>query len=61
MASMSLSNAGQTMSKNIVPTQHWQSTYKNVVKTTTERDMIRSKRPMWSINRQAYTSGRGQY
>ena len=38
LASMSLSNAGQTMSKNINPTQHWQSTYKNVVQTTTERD-----------------------
>ena len=38
MASMSLSNAGQTMSKNINPTSHWESTYKNVVNTTTERD-----------------------
>jgi len=58
---MRLTNAGQTMSKNINPTQHWESNYKNVVADTTERDPIKSRRPMWSINRQAYSSSRGQY
>ena len=61
LASMSLTNAGQTMSKNINPTQHWKSTYKGVVETTTSRDQIKSRRPLWSINRQAYSSSRGQY
>ena len=38
MASMRLTNAGSTMSKNINPTQHWKSTYKNVVDEVTARD-----------------------
>ena len=61
IGSMRLTNAGQTMSKNINPTQHWKSTYKNVVDTVTSRDQIKSRRPLWSINRQAYSSQRGQY
>jgi hypothetical protein len=37
-ASMSLTNAGQTMCKNINPTQHWKSTYKNVVEDVTAKE-----------------------
>ena len=58
---MSLTNAGQCVAKHINPTQHWTSTYRNNVNTTTERDRIVSKRPTWSINRQAYSSSRGLY
>jgi hypothetical protein len=61
MASMSLTNAGETVAKNINPTQHWTSTYKNVVNETTEKGRIVSRRPTWSINRQAYSSSRGLY
>ena len=49
--SMSLSNAGQTVARNIDPTCHWKSTYKNVVDELSEKDRIVSRRPLWSINR----------
>jgi len=51
MASLKITDACQTVAKNINPTQHWTSTYKNVVETTTEKDRIVSRRPTWSINR----------
>ncbi len=60
-SSPTLTNAGDTVSKNINPTSHWQSTYKNVVNTTTNQDRIVSRRPTWSVNRVAYSSGRGIY
>lgn len=59
--SMCLNTAGQTVAKNIVPTQHWISNYKNVVNDTTNREKLISRRPLWSINRQAYSSSRGIY
>lgn len=49
--SMSLSNAGQTVARNIDPTCHWKSTYKNVVDELGEKERIVSRRPLWSINR----------
>lgn len=58
---MSLSNAGLTVAKNIGPTVHWKSTYKKVVDDLGEKDRIVSRRPLWSINRQAYSSQRGSY
>ena len=61
MASMSLTNAGQRVATHINPTGHWTSTYRNVVATTTNKDRIVSRRPTWSINRQAYSSSRGLY
>ena len=61
MASMRLTDAGETVSKHINPTQHWGSTYKNIVDETTSKGRVVSKRPTWSINRQAYTSSRGLY
>ena len=61
LASMKVTDACQTVAKNINPTQHWTSTYKNVVTETTEKGRIVSRRPTWSINRQAYTSSRGLY
>jgi len=59
--SMTLSTAGQTVAKNVDPTGHWKSTYKGVVEDVTNKDRIISRRPLWSINRQAYTSSRGNY
>jgi len=61
LASMKLTDEPPCVAKNIVPTQHWVSTYKNNVETTTEKGRIVSRRPTWSINRQAYSSGRGLY
>ena len=58
---MSLTTAGQTVARNIDPTCHWKSTYKKVVDDLGEKDRIISRRPLWSINRQAYTSSRGNY
>jgi hypothetical protein len=58
---MKVTDECPTVAKNINPTQHWTSTYKNIVETTTEKGRIVSKRPTWSINRQAYTSSRGLY
>lgn len=58
---MSLTTAGETVSKNIDPKMHWGSQYKNVVNDVASRDRIVSRRPLWSINRQAYTSQRGYY
>ena len=46
-----LSNAGAKVASNIPPTDHWQSSYKNVSNTTTSRGRIVSRRPTWSINR----------
>ena len=59
--SMTLTNAGQTVAKNVEPTSHWLSTYKGVVDDVTSKDRMISRRPLWSINRQAYTSSRGNY
>lgn len=58
---MCLTNAGATVSTHINPTDHWSSTYRDVVKNTTDKDRIVSRRPTWSINRQAYSSSRGNY
>ena len=59
--SMTLTNAGATVAKNVEPTGHWKSTYKGVVEELTGKDRIVSRRPLWSINRQAYSSSRGNY
>lgn len=59
--SMSLTKAGETVAKNANPTSHWGSTYKAVVKEVEEGEKIKSRRPLWSINRQAYSSSRGNY
>ena len=58
-ASMSLTNVGAQVANNVDPTSHWKSTYKEVVKDVEGRDKIKSRRPLWSINRQAYSSSRG--
>uniref|UniRef100_A0A7S3CP03 Uncharacterized protein n=1 Tax=Strombidium rassoulzadegani TaxID=1082188 RepID=A0A7S3CP03_9SPIT len=59
--SVTLTQAGDTVAKNIKPTSHWESTYKNVIEKVGEKDRIVSRRPLWSINRVAYSSGRGYY
>lgn len=61
LATMRVTDEPACVAKNINPTQHWESTYKNVVNTTTEKGRIISRRPTWSINRQAYSSSRGLY
>ena len=40
LASLKVTDACQTVAKNINPTQHWTSTYKNIVETTTEKGRI---------------------
>jgi hypothetical protein len=59
--SMTLTNVGHTVAKNCEPTSHWKSTYKNVVNEVTNAERIVSRKPLWSINRQAYSSSRGLY
>ena len=58
---MSLTSVGAQVARNAEPTGHWKSTYKEVVKDVEGRDKIKSRRPLWSINRQAYSSSRGSY
>ena len=58
---MSLTNAQPTVSKNLVPTGHWQSQYKKVSDDVAANDRIVSRRPLWSINRLGYSSMRGSY
>jgi len=49
--SMTLSTAGATVAKNVVPTGHWKSSYKGIVEELSEKERIVSRRPLWSINR----------
>ncbi len=58
---MTLTQAGDTVAKNVQPTQHWRTTYKSVIETAGEKERITSRRPLWSINRVAYSSGIGYY
>lgn len=58
---MTLSRAGETVAKNVNPVSHWKAISKAVNEKTTEGERIKSVRPMWSINRQAYSSSRGMY
>ena len=59
--SMSLTSAGESVAKNVGPTSHWIATYKNTNDCVDASEKIKSRRPLWSINRQAYTSSRGKY
>ena len=59
--SLTLTSAGDKMCKNANPQSHWKSSYKEIVKTVEEGERNPSSRPTWSINRQAYSSGRGLY
>jgi len=43
------------------PASHWISTYSNASGITASRERIASRRPTWSINRQAYSSARCNY
>lgn len=49
--SMSLTAAGETVCKNVNPTTHWTSTYRNVNDVVDASEKIKSRRPLWSINR----------
>lgn len=60
-AQMTLSKAGETVAQNVNPTQHWTPTYKAVVEAVDAAEKIKSRRPLWSINRTAYSSNRGTY
>ncbi|TNV72348.1 hypothetical protein FGO68_gene16976 [Halteria grandinella] len=51
----SLSSASTTKP---LPTSHWKSTYQGVVQETLSKPASQSKRPEWSLPRQAYTSQR---
>jgi hypothetical protein len=60
-ASLTLTSAGDKVAQNVAPTSHWKSSYKEIVKTVENGEWNQSSRPTWSINRQAYSSGRGTY
>lgn len=49
--SMSLTAAGETVAKNVRPTDHWVSTTKNINDAVEAAEKIKSRRPLWSINR----------
>ena len=42
-------------------TSHWISNYRNVSNIVASRERVPSRRPTWSINRQAYSSARCNY
>lgn len=48
---MSLTSAGECVAKNVNPVSHWGSTYRNVSDAVDAAEKIRSRRPLWSINR----------
>ena len=58
---MTLSSAGETVARNINPVLHWKSTYASVIDSVHDHEKIKSRRPLWSINRQAYSSTRGRW
>ena len=58
---MQLSAAPARVAVNVPPTSHWTSTYRNVSGIVASRERIASRRPTWSINRQAYSSARCNY
>lgn len=58
---MTLTAAGETVAKNVRPNAHWISTSKNINEQVDAMEKIKSRRPLWSINRQAYSSSRGRY
>ena len=58
---MTLTDAGATVAKNSDPTSHWQSSYKEITDKFAEKEKSKSMRPLWSINRTAYSSSRGNY
>jgi len=58
---MTLTSAGETVAMNVKPNAHWIPTNKSINDQVNEMEKIKSRRPLWSINRQAYSSGRGRY
>lgn len=58
---MSLTNEKETVAKHINPTEHWGSIYKHISNQVAGAEKIKSRRPLWSINREAYSSSRGYY
>lgn len=58
---LTLTTKGPKVSTSITPAAHWASTYKGVSQKVAEGGWNVSRRPTWSINRQAYSSGRCSY
>jgi len=58
---MTLSSAGPRVGVNTLPTGHWKSSYQNISTEVASKERIASRRPTWSINRQAYMSARCNY
>jgi hypothetical protein len=58
---LNLTSLGPKVSNSITPAAHWGSTYKKISNEVAEGPWNQSKRPMWSINRTAYSSGRCNY
>jgi len=56
-----LATAGSCVAKNIGPTNHWGSTYRNTTAESAQLERLVSKRPQWSNNRVAYSSSRCCY
>ena len=60
-AGLTLTSLGPKVSNSITPASHWGSTYKKISNEVAEGPWNQSRRPMWSINRTAYSSGRCNY
>ena len=60
-APMTLTSEKETVARNINPVEHWESTYKHYANEVAQADKLKSRRPLWSINREAYSSSRGLY
>lgn len=58
---MTLTAAGETVARNVKPSSHWIATYANTNNIVDASEKIKSRRPLWSINRTAYSSSRGRY
>ncbi len=58
---MTLTNEQETVAKHINPTEHGGSTYKHYANEVAQAEKLKSRRPLWSINREAYSSSRGLY
>ena len=58
---LSLTSHGPRVNTSIAPTAHWQSTYRKTSNQVASGGWNPSKRPMWSINREAYSSSRCTY
>ena len=58
---MTLSDVGACVTMHTNPAAQWSSTYRQTTAASAVGERLVSRRPLWSINRTAYSSGRGNY